>query len=127
MLNLKLAFHIRLDKFLYYSVLDKVYNMKKLFKHLKKFEDGRLKIICIELEKFGNDLHVVDNRRTPETNDKNYLQSAPLEETSFTEIHHYRTINSGLCIIINQTYFRKEVLLLILFKDENIFYNILYG
>ncbi|KYN22703.1 Caspase-10 [Trachymyrmex cornetzi] len=34
---------------------DKMHNMKKLLKHLKKFE-GRVKIICMELEKFENGL-----------------------------------------------------------------------
>lgn len=81
---------------------------------MKKFEDGHLKIICIELEKFENNRHVVDNRGTLKTNDKSYLQSSPPEEPSLTESHHFRKIiNSGLCIIINQIYFRKEVLLLI--------------
>jgi len=86
--------------------------MKKLLKHLKKFEDGHLKIIYIELEKFENNPHVVDNRGTLKTSDKNYLQSSPPEEPSLTECHHFRTINSGLCIIINQMYFGKEVLVL---------------
>ncbi|KYM80454.1 Caspase-8 [Atta colombica] len=35
---------------------DKMHNMKKLLKHLKKFEDGHIKIICMELEKFENGL-----------------------------------------------------------------------
>ncbi|XP_024879885.1 caspase-3-like isoform X1 [Temnothorax curvispinosus] len=41
--------------------------------------------------------------------DKNYLQLTPPEVSSCTERHHYtRTINSGLCIIINQEHFQKE-------------------
>ncbi|KYQ51842.1 Caspase-3 [Trachymyrmex zeteki] len=36
---------------------DKMHNMKKLLKHLKKFEDGHIKIICMEMEKFENGLH----------------------------------------------------------------------
>lgn len=91
---------------------------------MKKFKDGGLKIICIELEKFENDLHVVDNGGTLGINDKNYLQLIPPEEIFLTKKHYRRTINNGLCIIINQMYFKKEVL--ILFRDENIFYNILY-
>lgn len=89
---------------------------------MKKFEDGRLKIICIELETFENDLHV-DNRGILGINNKNYLQSIPLEETSLTERHYKRTINNGLCIIINQICFRKEVLFLIIFRNKNRFYN----
>ncbi|XP_071637620.1 caspase-8 isoform X1 [Temnothorax longispinosus] len=93
---------------------DKLHNMKKLLKHLKKFKDGRLKIICIELEKLENNLHVVDNCGTlgcmiKSAYDKNYLQLTPPEVSSRTERHHYtRTINSGLCIIINQEHFQKE-------------------
>lgn len=89
--------------------------MKKLLKHLKEFENDHLKIICMELEKFENHLHVVDNRGTFGTNDKNYLQHS--EESSVTERHYKKkiqSINSGLCIIINQINFGKEVLLLIL-------------
>jgi len=91
--------------------------MKKLLKHLKGFEDGDIKIICMELEKFENSLYVVDNHKTFVTNDENYLQSTSSEEF-LTEGHHYgrriQSINSGLCIIINQMYFTKEVLLFII-------------
>ncbi|XP_011860873.1 PREDICTED: caspase-8 [Vollenhovia emeryi] len=88
---------------------DKLHNIKKLLKHLKEFKDGRLKIICIELEKFETNLHVVDNCGNFRTNDKNYLQSTSPEESTLTERHLCKkTINSGLCIIINQIHFRKE-------------------
>jgi len=94
--------------------------MKKLLKHLKGFKDGDIKIICMELENFENNLHV-DNHKTFVTNDENYLQSTSSEE-SLTEEHHYRkriqSINSGLCIIINQMYFTKEVLLFVLISNE---------
>jgi len=97
-----------------------MHNMKKLLKHLKGFEDGDIKIICMELEKFENSLHVVDNHQTFVTNVENYLQST--SEESLTEGHHYRkriqSINSGLCIIINQMYFTKEVLLFVLISNE---------
>jgi len=91
--------------------------MKKLLKHLKKFEDGHIKIICMELEKFENGLQIVDNCQTFGTKDENYLQSTSSEELSLIKRHHYRKniqlINSGLCIIINQMYFMKEVIILI--------------
>ncbi|XP_018308620.1 caspase-8 [Mycetomoellerius zeteki] len=90
---------------------DKMHNMKKLLKHLKKFEDGHIKIICMEMEKFENGLHVVDNCKTFGTNNENYLQSTPSEESSFIKRHYRKKIqliNSGLCIIINQMYFMKE-------------------
>lgn len=103
--------------------------MKKLLKHLKEFKDGHLKIICMELEKFETHLHVVDNLGTFGTNDKNYLQHS--EESSVTEKQHYKkkiqSINNGLCIIINQINFEKEVLLLIIinfFKSEIKIYSI---
>lgn len=99
--------------------------MTKLLEHLKKFKDGRLKIIYIELEKFENDLHV-DNRGTLGINDKNYLQSIPLEKTSLIKKHYRRTINNGLCIIINQIYFKKEVLMIFIQRWKYILYSILY-
>lgn len=101
--------------------------MKKLLTPLKGFEDGHLKLICIELEKFENDQNVVDTRRSTETNDKNYLPTTLPGKSPLTEKHNYRRIiNSGLCIIINQKYFRKEVLLLILIKNENKFFNFIF-
>ncbi|XP_025995453.2 caspase-8 isoform X2 [Solenopsis invicta] len=87
---------------------DGTYNMKNLLKHLETFEDGHLRIICMDLQKFENSLHVSDNRKTIGTNDKNYLTSP--EELSFIEryCHGKKIINSGLCIIINQINFKKE-------------------
>lgn len=65
----------------------------------------------MEMEKFENGLHVVDNCKTFGTNNENYLQSTPSEESSFIKRHYRKKIqliNSGLCIIINQMYFMKE-------------------
>ncbi|XP_032676854.1 caspase-8-like isoform X1 [Odontomachus brunneus] len=94
----------------YITVSNDQHNMKKLLKHLKKFEN--LKTICMDLEKFGNHLHVVDTRGTLGINDKSNLQLISLEETSYIEKHCYikkiRPINSGLCVIINQMYFSEE-------------------
>lgn len=99
----------------YIRFISDKHNMKKLLKHLRKFEN--LKTICMDLEKFGNHLHVVDTRGTLGINDKNYVQLISLEETSYVERHCYikkiRPINSGLCVIINQMYFGEEVLILI--------------
>ncbi|KAL0113490.1 hypothetical protein PUN28_012562 [Cardiocondyla obscurior] len=88
---------------------DKLHNAKRLLKHLKEmFEDGHLKIICLELEELENNLYV-DNLRTVETNDKNYLQLSSPEKLSLSKKHiDKRIINNGLCIIINQKYFGKE-------------------
>jgi len=102
--------------------------MKKLLKHLKGFVDGDIKIICMELE-IENSLHIGDNHKTFLTSDENYLQST-FSKGSFTEGHHYRKriqiINSGLCIIINQMYFTKEVLLFVLISNE-IFYIFIFS
>ncbi|XP_036141422.1 caspase-8 isoform X2 [Monomorium pharaonis] len=89
---------------------DETCNMKNLLKHLQTLKNGYLRIICMDLEKFENSLHVVDNRRTCGTNNENYLQSTLPEELSHIERHYYgkKIINSGLCIIINQMNFRKE-------------------
>ncbi|XP_011706228.1 PREDICTED: caspase-8 [Wasmannia auropunctata] len=87
----------------------KTHNIKKLLKHLKEFNNGHLKIICMELEQFEN---VVDNCGTFGTSNENYLKSTSSAESSLIKEHHYRkkiqSINSGLCIIINQMYFEKE-------------------
>ncbi|KAL6438785.1 hypothetical protein ACFW04_004643 [Cataglyphis niger] len=88
---------------------DEKYNMEKLLKHLKKFED--LKIISIDLEKFENRLHVVDTHGNFGTNDKNYLHPIFLEQSFHAEKNNKKKIqpiNNGLCIIINQIFFRKE-------------------
>lgn len=84
--------------------------MEKLLKHLKKFED--LKIISMDLERFENRLHVVDTRGNFGTNE-NYLHPISLREPFLTEKSNNKKmqlINNGLCIIINQIYFEKEVL-----------------
>jgi len=84
--------------------------LERLLKHLKRFDD--LKMICQDLENFENHLHIVDTHEIFDINNKN-SQSILLEEPSFTERHHYRknirSINNGLCIIINQIYFKEEV------------------
>jgi len=84
--------------------------LERLLKHLKRFDD--LRMICLDLENFENHLHIVDTHEIFDINNKN-SQSILLEESSFTERHHYRknirSINNGLCIIINQIYFREEV------------------
>lgn len=85
--------------------------MEKLLKHLKKFED--LKIISIDLKRFENRLHVVDTHGNFGTNDKNNLHPIFLEQSFHAEKNNKKKIqliNNGLCIIINQIYFRKEVL-----------------
>ncbi|XP_036141437.1 caspase-3 isoform X4 [Monomorium pharaonis] len=94
----------------YIDIGDETCNMKNLLKHLQTLKNGYLRIICMDLEKFENSLHVVDNRRTCGTNNENYLQSTLPEELSHIERHYYgkKIINSGLCIIINQMNFRKE-------------------
>ncbi|KAL6256107.1 hypothetical protein P5V15_012231 [Pogonomyrmex californicus] len=90
----------------------KIQNTSKLLRHLEECEDSSLKIICMDLEKFNNCLHVVDNYRIFGTSDRNYQQSIPFEESSLTGNHCYKkriqSINNGLCIIINQMYFEKE-------------------
>lgn len=78
---------------------------------MEKFED--LKIISFDLEKFENRLHVVDTCGNFETNDKNYLHSIFPKGPFITEENNKKKIqpiNNGLCIIINQMYFEKEVL-----------------
>lgn len=99
--------------------------MEKLLKHLKKFED--LKIISMDLEKFENRLHVVDTRGNFGTNDKNYLHPISLREPFLTEKNNNKKIqliNNGLCIIINQIYFEKEVLYYLSYIIYYIIYNI---
>lgn len=93
------------------SVLDKKSKIKNLLKHFsKEFEDS--KIICLDLKKFENSLNVVDTHGSFETNDKN-LQLMSLEEQSLTEGHcEKKLINNGLCVIINQMYFEKEVMMI---------------
>jgi len=80
-------------------------------KHLKRFDD--LRMICLDLEDFENHLRIVDTHEIFDINNTN-SQSSLLQEPSFTERHHYRknirSINNGLCIIINEIYFREEVM-----------------
>lgn len=101
--------------FLYISILDENYNMKKLLKHLEKFED--VKLISFDLEKFENRLHA-DIHGSFGTNDKNYLRSNVPRRPSLTEENHkeeIQIINNGLCIIINQMYFGEEVYIILIF------------
>lgn len=98
-------------------ISDKNYKMETLLKHLRKF--GEIKLICLDLENFRDPSHVVDTHKTFNTNQKNYQSLSSFEESSDTEIQYtkrVRPINGGLCVIINQIHFRKEVLCVICIK-----------
>lgn len=88
--------------------------MKNLLKHLKSMDD--LKIICMDLEKCENHFYVVNINDPLVIHDKNLQPTSAIREY-FTQHHCYRKrirhINNGVCIIINQTYFGKEVFIVV--------------
>lgn len=80
----------------------------------------------MDLEKFENRSNVVDTRGNFKTNDKNCLHPISPREPFFTEknINKMQSINNGLCIIINQIYFEKEVLYYLLYIIYHVIYNV---
>jgi len=81
----------------------------------------------MDLERFENRSHVVDTRGNFGTNDKNCFHPISLREPFLTEKNNNRKmqfINNGLCIIINQIYFEKEVLYYLSYIIYHIIYNI---